>query len=117
MMIGPTLPGTANITLDSALLTSIGKLPLSDAFIEQAQRMPPLSRRLLLLEEAAASVQASALFDELLLSNEVRAAAELGLEATGDSAVLQRPRILSPEACAALRAAVVRQPVSTPPPR
>ena len=103
-MIGPTLPGT--LALDSALLPSIGSLPLSAAFIEQAQRMPPLSRRLLLLEDDAASVQASKLFDELMLSTEVRAAAELGLEATGDSAVLQRSDVLSPEACAALRAAV-----------
>ena len=106
-MIGPAPKRKWSVaTLEPTLSAALQHLPLSPEFCEQAERMPPLSRRLLLLGEPPESVAAEDLITELCLPPHVRAAARRGLESAADAAVMTRDGVLPDEACAKLRAAV-----------
>ena len=88
------------------------------AFAPLARAMPPLSRSLLLHAAPLESVAPAALLDELHLAPSQRAAAEVGGcrrgandshdrgDGNDDDAVLSVSRVLPPDACARLRAAV-----------
>ena len=96
-------PLGAKIAIDSSLVRIFGD-EVQREFMEQAQRMPALSRRLLLEGDDPRHVHPEALLEELRLPAEVEASARQGLDQ--GSAVLLRSGVLPPAACARLRAAV-----------
>ena len=99
--VGPR-PKHEVVLLDDDLAALLGEA--QGEFLAQAQRMPHLSRRLLLEGADPASVDPEALFKDLRLSDADQDAARRGLDSA--SAVLRRPNVLPPAACASLRAAV-----------
>ena len=90
------------VILDDDLCTALSGV--SPAFLPLAARMPPLSRRLLLLGEDPRAVSPDGLLDELELPPHLRAAAARGLH--HEHSILTVPDALPPDACARLRAAV-----------
>ncbi|CAK0812597.1 unnamed protein product, partial [Prorocentrum cordatum] len=79
---------------------------ISGEFAQQAARMPPLVRRLLVDGAAPSGVSAEALLDELRLSEDALRSARAGLCCTAGEALLRRPGALCAEACATLRGLV-----------
>lgn len=117
-VVGPQ-PLGAVVKLDEDLVRRFGNCLLPE-FLAEAQRMPPLSRALLLtgaadcddkLPDADApsvkTINPKHLIDELGLGTAERLAAEQGL--ASDDAVLRAQNSLTPEQCAELRQAVDRE--------
>ena len=109
--IGPRLPGELP-PMDAALSTMLHGVHAD--FLWAAHDMPHVSRRLLLEGAAARDAPQLPLDEELQLSSAEPQLLldELQLSADAvalDAPVLRRPRLLSPEACAALRGAVDRE--------
>lgn len=100
--VGP-LPRGVLEAIDADVLAALGD-GVHTEFRAQAQRMPPLTRRLLLRGEASSSIDPEALLEELALPAEVSAAARRGLASS--KTVLTRRGELPSNNCAALRAAV-----------
>lgn len=96
-VVGPMLPD-AQPTLDGALASMLQSVQTE--FLFQAQRMPAISRRLLLEHSDPQDVSAAALLDELQMPPET---VSLG------APVLEYPGFLPPDACATLRGAVDRE--------
>ena len=102
-LIGPR-PVDDVVVLSAALAAALGDVPLDGEFRHQAQRMPLVSRRLLLEGASPSDVRPEELLADLQLDETTVAAARLGLDSA--SAVVRVPGLLPPAACARLRAAV-----------
>jgi hypothetical protein len=100
--VGPQLPNERP-QIDAELVANLDAV--TDEFLLQAQRMPPLSRKLLLFDEIESTdIAPHELLAELSLPDEIEEEARRGLSSS--ESILQRKAALSTEACAALRAAV-----------
>ena len=102
MDFGPQ-PRDACFTIDSDIASALGQ-DVSEEFQAQAQRMPALSRKLLIFGQDCDSVDPTDLFHELALPEEVEEEARHGLASS--ASMLRRKAVLSHEACSALRSAV-----------
>ena len=102
MDFGPQ-PRDACFTIDSDIASALGQ-DVSEEFQAQAQRMPALSRKLLIFGQACDSVDPTDLFHELALPEEVEEEARHGLASS--ASVLRRRAVLSHDACSTLRSAV-----------
>eukprot|EP00411_Alexandrium_monilatum_P111783 CAMPEP_0175708822 /NCGR_PEP_ID=MMETSP0097-20121207/39261_1 /TAXON_ID=311494 /ORGANISM="Alexandrium monilatum, Strain CCMP3105" /LENGTH=337 /DNA_ID=CAMNT_0017016215 /DNA_START=51 /DNA_END=1064 /DNA_ORIENTATION=- len=78
---------------------------VSGEFAQQALRMPPLVRRLLLGggDAAVEDMDAEVLLAELRLREQTLQSARTGLASHAADAILRQPAALGPQACAALR--------------
>ena len=102
MLVGPR-PRDAVVVLDAALTAALGEQVQGD-FLPEAERMPKLARALLIEGVAPSSVSPADLLDDLGMSVYERSLSQRAI--ASDRAVLGRSGVLSPEACAKLRAAV-----------
>jgi len=101
-LIGPR-PVDDVVVLSAALAAALGDA-VDGEFRHQAQRMPLVSRRLLLEGVSPSDVRPEELLADLHLDEPTAAAARRGLDSA--SAVVRVPGLLPPAACARLRAAV-----------
>lgn len=90
--------------LDEKLEALLGETVSLD-FREEARRMPPIVRQLLLECTPPGSVDPEALLEDLCLPHEEHSAA-LGVIVAKEGAVVRKRNVLSPAACAKLRAVV-----------
>ena len=103
MLVGPCARDAAcDAPVDDRVALAVAGT--SSEFQSQAQRMPELTRRLLLHGEDGTTVAAVDLLEELQLPDEILEDAHRGLASS--QAVLRKPAVLSASACKVLRSAV-----------